>query len=190
LPFTFEKTPLDGLFLIKPRVFGDNRGFFLESFSKKDFDLAGIKMDVIQTNHSRSVAGVLRGLHFQAPPYEQAKLVRCIRGEVFDVAADIRPSSVSFGHYFSADLSGSNKLMLYVPRGFAHGFVVLSDIAEVEYAVDNLYSPSHEGGVIWNDTDLDIKWPVEKPILSEKDRNLPALRNLEESHGKMQHHDD
>jgi len=181
LPFTFEKTTLDGLILIKPRVFGDDRGFFLESFSRKDFESAGIEMEVVQTNHSRSVGGVLRGLHFQYPPYEQAKLVRCIRGEILDVAADIRPSSTSFGRYFSTDLSDSNKLMLYVPRGFAHGFAVLSDIAEIEYAVDNVYAPDHEGGVIWNDPDLAIKWPVEKPILSEKDKKLPALRDLKDS---------
>ena len=153
----------------------------MESFSRKEFESAGIKMEVVQINHSRSVVGVLRGLHFQYPPYEQAKLVRCIRGEIVDVALDIRPSSASFGSHFSANLSDSNRFLLYVPRGFAHGFVVLSDIAEFEYAVDNLYAPDHEGGVIWNDPDLAIRWPVEKPILSEKDKKLPALRDIKDS---------
>lgn len=181
MPFTFERTALDGLVLVKPKVFGDDRGFFMESFSRKEFESAGIKMEVVQINHSRSVVGVLRGLHFQYPPYEQAKLVRCIRGEIVDVALDIRPSSASFGSHFSANLSDSNRFLLYVPRGFAHGFVVLSDIAEFEYAVDNLYAPDHEGGVIWNDPDLAIRWPVEKPILSEKDKKLPALRDIKDS---------
>ncbi len=181
MPFTFEKTTLDGLFLIKPRVFGDDRGFFMESFSTKDFESAGIRMELVQINHSSSVKGVLRGLHFQYHPYQQAKLVRCIGGEILDVAVDIRPDSASFGRHFSVNLSDLNRFMLYVPRGFAHGFVVLSDIAEVEYAVDNVYAPDHEGGIVWNDRDLAIRWPIEKPILSEKDEKWPALRDIKDS---------
>ena len=181
MPFRFEKTTLDGLFLIKPKVFSDDRGFFMESFSRKDFESAGIKMELVQINNNRSVIGVLRGLHFQYPPYEQAKLVRCIRGEILGVAVDARPSSASFARNFSVSLSDSNRFMLYVPRGFAHGFFVLSDIAEVEYAVDNLYAPDHEGGIIWDDTDLAIRWPIEKPILSEKDKKWPAWRDIKES---------
>lgn len=181
MPFTFEKTTLDGLLLIKPKVFGDDRGFFLESFSRREFESAGIKMDIVQINHSSSVKGVLRGLHFQYHPYQQAKLVRCIRGVVLDVAVEVRPSSASFGRHYSVNLSESNRFMLYVPRGFAHGFVVLSDIAEVEYAVDNSYAPDHEGGVIWNDPELAIRWPVEKATLSEKDKKWPALRDIKDS---------
>jgi dTDP-4-dehydrorhamnose 3,5-epimerase len=181
LPFTFEKTTPKGLILIKPHVYSDNRGSFMDAFSKRDFQSAGIKMELAEIHHSRSVIGVLRGLHFQHSPYEQAKLVRCLRGEVFDVAVDIRPSSASFGRYFSVNLSDSNRLMLYVPRGFAHGFVTLSNIADVEYAVDNRYAPDHEGGLKWNDPDLSIKWPIRKPILSERDEAWPSLRAVRHS---------
>lgn len=178
MSFTFEKTDVDGTVLIKPRVFGDERGFFMEAFSSEDFQSAGLEMEIVQINHSRSVKGVLRGLHFQHPPFEQAKLVRCIRGEILDVAADIRPDSTTYGKHFSISLSDSNRCLLYVPRGFAHGFLVLSDVAEVEYAVDNLYAPDHEGGVIWNDPDLAIRWPVSNPILSERDKKWPILRDI------------
>jgi dTDP-4-dehydrorhamnose 3,5-epimerase len=178
LPFTFEKTSLDGVILIKPKVFGDERGFFMEAFSSKDFHSAGLNMKVVQINHSRSVKGVLRGLHFQRPPFEQAKLVRCIRGEILEVAVDIRPNSASYGRHLSTSLSDSNRCLVYVPRGFAHGFLVLSDVAEVEYAVDTPYSPDHEGGVIWSDPDLAIKWPIEAPILSERDKTWPVLRDI------------
>jgi len=181
LPFTFEKATPDGLLLVKPKVFGDDRGFFMESFSRKDFESAGVKMEIAQMNHSESVSGVLRGLHFQHHPFEQAKLVRCIRGEIFDAAVDIRPGSTSFGKHFAVKLSDLNRFMLYMPRGFAHGFVVLSDIAESEYAVDNLYAPDHEGGIIWNDPDLAISWPAGEPILSEKDRKWPTLKDIRES---------
>ena len=180
LPFVFEKTSLDGLFLIKPKVFGDDRGFFMETFAQRDFQAAGIEANLVQINHSKSVRGVLRGLHFQRTPYQQAKLVRCIGGEIRDVAVDARPNSRSFGKHFSADLTESNRFMLYVPRGFAHGFIVLSDVAEVEYAVDNIYAPDHEGGIIWNDPDLAIAWPIENPILSEKDKRWPRLRDIKE----------
>jgi len=181
LAFTFEETTIDGLSLIKPKIYGDDRGFFMEIFARKDFDVAGIRMEIVQINHSRSVRGVLRGLHFQHHPYQQAKLVRCIRGKVLDVAVDVRPGSKSFGEHFSADLSESNRFLLYVPRGFAHGFVVLSETAEVEYAVDNAYAPDHEGGVIWNDPDLAVRWPIETPNLSEKDRKWPRLRDIKET---------
>ena len=153
----------------------------METFEKNDFESEGAKMELVQINHSRSVVGVLRGLHFQKPPHVQAKLVRCLRGEILDVAVDIRPTSASFARHFSVNLSDLNKSMLYVPRGFAHGFVVLSDIAEIEYAVDNPYAPDHEGGIVWNDPELAIRWPIERPILSEKDKKLPALRDIKES---------
>jgi len=178
LGFTFEKTTMEGLFLVRPKVFGDDRGFFMETFERNDFESAGVKMEIVQTNHSRSAAGVLRGLHFQYPPHAQAKLVRCIRGEILDVVVDIRPSSATFGKHFSVNLSDRNWSILYVPRGFAHGFIVLSDTADIEYAVDNHYAPEHEGGVIWNDPKLAISWPIENPKLSEKDRKLPALGDI------------
>lgn len=178
MPFTFERTDVDGTVLIKPRVWGDERGFFMEAFSSKDFQLAGLQMEIVQINHSRSVKGVLRGLHFQRPPFEQAKLVRCIGGEILDVVADIRAESATYGKHFSTSLSDSNRCLLYVPRGFAHGFLVLSDVGEVEYAVDNLYAPDYEGGVIWNDPELNIKWPVANPILSKKDATWPRLSQL------------
>ena len=166
--------------LVKPRVFSDERGFFMETFAQRDFEAAGISGKLVQINHSRSVHGVLRGLHFQRSPYAQAKLVRCIRGEIRDVAVDMRLDSGSLGKNVTADLSESNRHMLFVPRGFAHGFIVLSDVAEVEYAVDNIYAPDHEGGIIWNDPDLAIAWPIENPILSEKDKRWPRLRDIKE----------
>jgi dTDP-4-dehydrorhamnose 3,5-epimerase len=182
MPFAFEKTTLNGLFIVKPRLFGDERGFFMETFTKKDFEEARIKMDIIQINHSRSSKGVLRGLHFQRNPHEQAKLVRCLRGEILDVAVDIRAGSKTYGKYYSINLSESNRYMLYVPRGFAHGFLALSDLVEVEYAVDNSYAPSHEGGIIWNDPELGIRWPIDNPLLSEKDKKWPTLRELKNNH--------
>lgn len=178
MPFTFEETALNGLFVVKPKLFGDERGFFMETFARRDFEQAGVKMDVVQINHSRSSKGVLRGLHFQRHPYEQAKLVRCLRGEIFDVAVDIRAGSETYGKHYSINLSESNRYMLYVPRGFAHGFLALSNIVEVEYAVDNSYAPSYEGGIIWNDPELGINWPVSNPLLSEKDSKWPSLRQL------------
>lgn len=181
MPFTFGKTALDGALLVKPKVFGDDRGFFMEAFARKDFESEGVKMDIFQINHSRSSRGVLRGLHFQRHPYEQAKLVRCIKGEILDVAVDIRPGSRTFGMHLTANLSESNRSMLYVPREFAHGFAALSDISEVEYAVDNVYAPDHEAGIIWNDPDLEIRWPVEKPSLSEKDQKWPRLAEIRDS---------
>jgi len=180
MPFEFERTPLSGLIVIKPKVFRDERGFFLEAFVKKDFESLGIKIDVLQINHSKSAKGVLRGLHFQRRPYEQAKLVRCIKGEIMDVAVDIRPNSPTFGKYYSINLSEVNKLMLFIPRGFAHGFLSLTDDVEVEYAVDNYYSPNHEGGIIWNDPDIAINWPIKNPILSEKDKKWPPLKQIKD----------
>ncbi|MDG6921215.1 MAG: dTDP-4-dehydrorhamnose 3,5-epimerase [Nitrososphaerota archaeon] len=181
MSFTFETTSLTGLILVKPKVSEDNRGFFMETFTRTEFSHAGVNIEIFQINHSRSARGVLRGLHFQGHPYEQAKLVRCVRGEVFDVAADIRPDSRSFGGYYSINLSESNRLMLYIPSGFAHGFLALSDPAEVEYAVDNPYAPDHEGGIVWNDPDLMIRWPIRNPVLSERDRKWPRLREIKDS---------
>ena len=179
MPFKFTKVEeIKGLVIIEPVVFGDKRGFFMETYSYRDFESAGIKEKFVQDNHSRSTKGVLRGLHFQFEPFAQSKLVRCVRGEIFDVAVDLRKGSKTFGKWFSIILSEDNKKMLYIPKGFAHGFVTLSDVAEVIYKVDEFYAPQYEGGIIWNDPELKIKWPVENPILSEKDAKLPKLKEI------------
>lgn len=181
MPFKFTRiSEIPDLIIIEPVVFEDNRGFFMETYSYKEFEKAGIKEKFVQDNHSKSTKGVLRGLHFQIEPFAQSKLIRCIKGEIFDVAVDIRPRSMTFKKWFGVILSEENKKMLYIPKGFAHGFVVLSEIAEVEYKVDNFYSPEHERGIIWNDPEIGIKWPFETPILSQKDLNLPRLSKLME----------
>ena len=178
MPFEFVRLEIPDVILIKPKVFEDERGYFMETYKKSDFEKAGIKGDFVQDNHSRSRYGVLRGLHFQKEPYAQAKIVRCVRGVIYDVAVDLRRNSPTFGKYVSVILSEYNKYMLYIPRGFAHGFLVLSDVAEVVYKVDNEYAPEYEGGVIWNDPDLNIPWPIDNPILSEKDKKWPTLKEL------------
>ena len=150
----------------------------MEVYKESEFREAGIINHFIQDNHSKSKYSVLRGLHFQKNPYPQAKLIRCIRGEIFDVAVDLRINSVTFGKYISINLSEDNKYLLYIPRGFAHGFQVLSDEAEVIYKVDNIYAPEYEGGLIWNDPDVNIQWPIGNPMLSEKDLKLPTLKKL------------
>lgn len=170
-------TEIEGLLIIQPKVFGDERGYFFESFSMKEFEEKVSKTVFVQDNESKSRYGVLRGLHFQKPPFAQAKLVRVVTGRVLDVAVDIRNDSPTFGRYFSLELSGENKLQLFVPRGFAHGFVVLSDEAVFQYKCDNYYSPAHEGAIRWNDPRLHIDWqlPQNEIILSEKDKNNPLL---------------
>ncbi len=176
MPFEFKKLEIPDVILIKTKVFEDERGFFMETYKKEDFEeKAGIKGEFIQDNHSKSKKGVLRGLHFQREPYAQAKIVRCIRGEIYDVAVDLRKNSLTFGKYAGVNLSEYNKYQLYIPGGCAHGFLVLSEAAEVIYKADNVYAPDHEGGLIWNDPDVNIPWPSDHPILSEKDRELPTL---------------
>ena len=172
-----EKTRLEGVLLIEPKVFQDARGFFLESYTKQKYMAHGIDVEFIQDNHSASAKNVLRGLHFQAVR-QQAKLVRVIQGEIFDVAVDIRPNSPTFGKWVGHRLSKENRLQLYVPVGFAHGFCVMSDTAEVLYKCTDYYSPQDERGIIWNDPDLGISWPTDNPILSPKDGNYPRLRNI------------
>jgi len=179
VPFSFKRLDIPGLVLIQPQVFEDGRGFFMETYKIPDFAAAAIDANFVQENHSRSAGGVLRGLHYQNPPFAQGKLLRVIKGEIFDVAVDIRKGSPTWGKWLGIILSEQNKNMLYIPAGFAHGFCVLSDIAEVIYKTTNLYSPESEAGIIWNDPDLNIKWPVKDPILSEKDGNWPALRNAD-----------
>ena len=178
MPFEFQRLKIPEVILIKPKVFEDERGFFMETYKKPDFERAGIACNFVQDNHSKSKYGVLRGLHFQKDPYAQAKLVRCIKGVVFDVAVDLRKNSPTFGKYVSVILSEHNKYMLFIPRGFAHGFCVLSREAEVIYKVDNVYAPDYEGGLIWNDPDVGIEWPIDNPILSEKDKKWPTLKEL------------
>ncbi|MFP4014193.1 MAG: dTDP-4-dehydrorhamnose 3,5-epimerase [Chitinispirillaceae bacterium] len=176
----FLETDFDGVFLIKPKVFNDTRGFFLESFSRKKFEDAGISCDFVQDNHSRSTQkGVVRGLHFQKPPTAQSKLVRVTRGAVWDVIVDLRKKSPTFGQWRGFELSERNFHLLFVPAGFAHGFCTLEPDSEMQYKVDSLYSPEHDAGIIWNDPELSISWPVEEPILSDKDSKLPRLENID-----------
>jgi dTDP-4-dehydrorhamnose 3,5-epimerase len=170
MPFEFKRLEIPEVILITPKVFADERGFFMETYQKDEFAKAGITGEFLQQNHSKSVKGVLRGLHYQKEPYAQAKLVRCIKGEIFDVAVDIRENSPTFGKYVSARLSEENKNMLYIPRGFAHGFEVLSAEAEIIYCVDNIYAKENESGIIWNASGIEINWPIKSPILSEKDK--------------------
>lgn len=178
MSFEFERLEIPDIILIKPKVFEDERGFFMESYKKEDFEEAGIKGEFIQDNHSKSEYGVLRGLHFQREPYAQAKIVRCVRGEIYDVAVDLQKNTPTFGKYVGVNLSEENKYQLYIPRYCAHGFLVLSDTAEVIYKVDNVYAPEYESGLIWNDPDVNIRWPIDSPILSEKDRKGFTLREL------------
>jgi dTDP-4-dehydrorhamnose 3,5-epimerase len=168
-------TELPGVLIIEPKTFPDGRGFFLETFHVDRYrEAAGIDLSFVQHNHSRSTRGVLRGLHIQRK-HVQGKLIRVARGEVFDVAADINPRSETFGSWVGTTLSDANHRQLWIPPGFAHGFVVLSDVADFEYSCSDYYDPRSEAGVIWNDSDLAIDWPIEKPTLSAKDQRLPTL---------------
>lgn len=173
----FIKTDIPDVIIIEPKVFGDNRGYFFESFSQREFEKHVCKTVFVQDNESKSGYGVLRGLHFQKPPFAQAKLVRVVKGKVLDVAVDIREGSATFGKHVSVELSDENKRQLFIPRGFAHGFVVLSDEAVFQYKCDNYYAPDYEGGILWNDPALNIDWkiPVKDIILSDKDKKLSVL---------------
>jgi len=176
MPFVFKRLEIPDLILIEPKVFEDERGFFLEAYKYSDFQAFGISEHFLQDNHSRSTKGVLRGLHYQNPPKAQGKLIRVIVGEIFDVAVDIRKGSPTYGKWVGLILSAENKRMLYVPPGFAHGFCVLSDVAEVLYKTTDEYSPKYEAGILWNDPDIGITWPIKDPILSAKDKRWPPLR--------------
>lgn len=177
----FSKTSIDGVFIIDPKVLGDQRGYFFESYNQKEFEDKVGPITFVQDNESKSSYGVLRGLHFQKPPFAQAKLVRCAEGEVLDVAVDLRQASPTFGKYVAVNLSGENKKQLFIPRGFAHGFVVLSQSAVIIYKVDNLYAPEYDTGIMWNDPQLNINWGIRKEdiILSPKDASLPLLRDTD-----------
>ncbi|PIV84022.1 MAG: dTDP-4-dehydrorhamnose 3,5-epimerase [Candidatus Moranbacteria bacterium CG_4_10_14_3_um_filter_44_15] len=175
----FIETSLKGACIIKPKVFRDERGFFLEFWNEKVFAENGIAAKFVQDNHSLSVKkGVLRGLHFQLPPNEQAKLVRVTRGKVYDVIVDLRKNSETFGKWEGFELSAENFQMLFIPRGFAHAYCMLEDNTEFIYKVDNFYAPESDSGIIWNDPDLAINWPTKDPILSEKDSKLQELKNF------------
>ncbi len=169
---------LAGVLIFEPRVFEDDRGFFFESFHKADYKKAGIKKDFVQDNHSSSIKGTLRGLHYQLN-YPQGKLVRVTSGEVFDVAVDIRRGSPNFGKWFGEYLSADNKRQMYIPEGFAHGFCVVSETAEFLYKCTDFYVPSDNRGIIWNDPDIGISWPIRCPLLSNKDAVLPQLNELD-----------
>lgn len=178
--FDFEKTKIDGVYIITPKLFGDNRGYFMETYSEAAFKEAGLDYTFVQDNQSSSKKGVLRGLHFQKN-HPQAKLVRVLKGEVFDVAVDLREGSETYGEWVGARLSEENHQQLMIPRGFAHGFLVLSDYAEFAYKCDDFYHPEDEGGLIYDDTDVAIEWPEIdcEYIFSEKDQKHPSLKDLD-----------
>ena len=177
----FIETEISDVIIIEPSVFIDERGYFLETYNQNKFEEAVGMTSFIQDNESKSSKGVLRGLHFQKPPFEQAKLVRCIEGEVLDVAVDIRKNSKTYGQHIAVVLSGENKRQLFVPRGFAHGFLVLSDTATFAYKVDNTYAPEFDAGIRWNDKELNIQWGIEdsEVLVSSKDAKLPFFTEFE-----------
>ena len=174
------KTSIDGLIIIEPKVFGDERGYFMECYNKEAFEKEGLFMNFVQDNESKSKKGVLRGLHFQTK-HTQGKLVRVISGEVFDVGVDLRKGSPTYGKYEGVILSGENKRMFYIPEGFAHGFLVLSDEAVFTYKCTDLYRPEYDAGIIYNDPDIEIDWPLDdgQIVLSEKDKQLPTLKEAD-----------
>ena len=175
------KTDIDDVVIIEPRIFKDARGYFFESFSQREFDEKVRPIRFVQDNESKSSYGVLRGLHFQKPPFAQSKLVRVIKGAVLDVAVDIREGSPTFGRYVAVELTEENHLQFFIPRGFAHGFSVLTDEVIFQYKCDNFYAPQSEGALAWDDPDLEIDWkiPADKVLLSEKDKHHPRLKEAE-----------
>ena len=177
------KTDIEGVLVLEPRVFGDSRGYFFESYNAKAFEEAVGNVTFVQDNESKSSYGVVRGLHFQKPPYAQAKLVRVVKGKVLDVAVDLRKDSPTFGKYVAMELSEENHRQMFIPRGFAHGFSVLSEEVIFQYKCDNYYAPQSEGAVAWDDPDLAIDWqvPYDKVILSDKDSKHPMLRDIKDS---------
>lgn len=178
MPFKFTRMSIPDVVLIEPQIFKDERGFFLENFKKSIFEDNGITQTFVQDNFSYSLKGVIRGLHFQIPPKSQAKLVSVLKGEIFDVAIDLRSNSPTYGKWISENLSENNHRTLYVPEGFAHGFCVLSDNAYVLYKTNQEFSSEHEGGIVWDDSELNISWPIVNPILSKKDKLLPTLKKF------------
>ena len=179
MAFKFKRLEIPELILVEAQAFKDERGFFMEGFKESVFGINGIKTKFVQDNFSHSVKGVLRGLHYQKNPKAQAKLVLVTSGEIFDVAVDIRKDSPTYGKWVGEVLSDKNHRLLYIPEGFAHGFCVLSDTADVLYKVNSEYSPEHEQGIVWNDSEIGIKWSIDNPILITKDLQLPTLKNAD-----------
>ena len=181
--FHVEETGIDGLKVITPRIFGDNRGYFLETYTRRDFETIGISCEFVQDNQSFSSKGVIRGLHYQKE-FSQSKLVRVVKGAVFDVAVDLRPGSPTFGEYYGVTLSDENKKQFFIPKNFAHGFLVLTPTAEFVYKCDDYYHPNDEGGIIWNDPTVNIKWPLDEIggsdnlVFSDKDKTWPTLNEF------------
>ena len=177
----FLKSNIEGIIIIEPNILSDQRGYFFESFNKYEFEKEIGNVSFIQDNESRSSKGVMRGLHYQKPPFMQAKLVRCIEGKILDIAVDIRRNSSTYGLYHSTILSGENKKQIFVPSGFAHGFIVLSETAVFAYKVDNIYAPDYDAGIKWNDKQLNIHWGVEESeiLVSDKDANLPFFSEFQ-----------
>jgi len=173
------KTPIEGLLVIKPTIFGDDRGYFFESWSKESFAKNGLDLDFVQDNQSLSSKGVLRGLHFQNPPFAQGKLVRVIKGSVLDIAVDIRKDSHTYGQHFSIELTEENKIIFWIPPGFAHGFITLEDDTIFTYKCTGVYNAVSEGSLLWSDTDLNIDWGVENPSISDKDLVAGSFKNFE-----------
>lgn len=176
------KTDIDGVFIIEPKVFGDDRGYFLESFNSREFaEKTGLSISFVQDNESKSRYGVLRGLHYQLPPFTQSKLVRVVKGRVVDVAVDIRKGSPTYGKYVTCELTEDNHRQFFVPKGMAHGFVVLSEYAIFQYKCDDFYHPEAEGGIAWDDPNIAVNWPISnKDIsLSERDKNHPAFKDFD-----------
>ncbi len=178
MPFDFQKLAIPEILLISPRVRADSRGFFMETYKHSEFAAAGAPELFVQENHSRSMRGVLRGLHFQQPPAAQSKLIRVISGQIFDVAVDIRVDSPTRGRWVGVDLSADGRKLMYIPGWCAHGFCVLSEHAEVVYHTSAEYSPEHESGVMWNDPALGIRWPVADPLVSDRDKQWPTLAGV------------
>ena len=171
------KTELDGVLILEPKVFGDARGWFMETWSARKFEAAGLNFNFVQDNQSYSAQkGTLRGLHYQTAPFAQAKLVRCTRGKLLDVAVDIREGSKTFAKWVAVELSAENKKQLLIPRGFAHGFLTLTDDVEIQYKADNFYAPNCDGNIIWNDADINVAWSFAPTILADKDAKAPTLR--------------
>lgn len=177
----FTKTNLEGVLVIEPKVFGDHRGWFMETYREEAFLRVGLKLEFVQDNHSFSAAkGTLRGLHYQLHPKAQTKLVRCTKGAIYDVAVDIRRGSPTYGAWFGIELSAENKKQLLIPKGFAHGFMTITEDVEVQYKVDELYAPECDGGILWSDPDIGIAWPLSiQPVLSSKDEKAPCLADVE-----------